>query len=215
MNLFFDLDGTLIDSRADLATSVNLTRADFGLPPLPQDEVVRSVGDGMIVLLERTCPELAERFTDALTVMRAHYAENLAVQTTLYPGIPDALDQLGRAGYSLAVVSNKPAVFIPPILRKLDIARFFQAVVGGGDTAELKPSPAMLRIAAERMDTRLFPEDWVIGDHQTDLAMGRAAGLRRCLCTYGFGMPGGETFDASVDEPSEIPGVIEQMKMEK
>lgn len=204
MNVFFDLDGTLIDSRADLAVSVNLTRAAYGLEPLPLKCVVAAVGEGMTNLLIRTCPELTEKLEEALPVMRTHYAANLTGATTLYPGIGEVIHALRAKGCALAVVSNKPAAFIAPILSRFGVLEAFSAIVGGGDTPRLKPDPAPLHLAARRMATEITPADWVIGDHHTDLEMARTLGLNSCYCAYGFGDPRGETATARAETPAEI-----------
>ncbi len=208
MNAFFDLDGTLIDSRADLAASVNLTRAAYSLPPLPQSQIVAAVGEGMTNLLTRTCPELAGKIDAALPVMRAHYAANLTGATTLYPGVEPMLRALRANGFTLAVVSNKPAPFIAPILRRFGLLEAFSAIVGGGDTPLLKPDPAPLLLAAQRMRAPLTPADWVIGDHHTDLAMARSLGLKSCFCTYGFGDARGETANAAAASPAAVTACI-------
>ena len=108
------------------------------------------------------------------------------------------------SGWRLAVVTNKPGPVTRPILEGLGIARFFGAVVGGGDTPALKPDPAPLRLAAERLGVTLDADDWMAGDNFTDLAAGRHAGLRRCFCRYGFGEPRDETWDLAIDRFADL-----------
>ncbi|NLG00670.1 MAG: HAD-IA family hydrolase, partial [Lentisphaerae bacterium] len=122
----------------------------------------------------------------------------------LYPGVADTLEALCAAGWRLAVVTNKPGPVTRPILEGLGIARFFGAVVGGGDTPALKPDPAPLRLAAERMGVTLDADDWMAGDNFTDLEAGRRAGLRRCFCSYGFGEPREETWDLAIDRFADL-----------
>ncbi len=85
--LFFDLDGTLIDSRGDIANSVNLTRADYGLPPLPLAEVTKMVGNGARQLMLRAMPGFEERIDELVENNRRQYAEHLVVHTFVYPGV--------------------------------------------------------------------------------------------------------------------------------
>ena len=202
--VFFDLDGTLIDSRADLAAAVNCTRGDFDLPSLPPERVAAFVGEGLRRLVERALPEFPARVEEAVTRTRGHYREHLLDQTTLYPGVADGLQRLVAQGWRCAVVTNKPREFVDLLLQGLGIDRLFGALVGGGETAALKPDPAPLRLAAERLGRRDLVGCWIAGDHFTDLEAGRRAGIRRCYCRYGFGDPRDEPYDLAVDSLVEM-----------
>ena len=204
----FDLDGTLIDSRADLALAVNLTRQDFGLPPKPQEAVVACVGEGVRVLIERALPECPELWDAMLIRQRENYRAHLLDQTCLYPGVKETLSALCGAGWRLGVVTNKPGVFTRPILESLGVLTYFGAVVGGGDCPALKPDPAPLRLAAKQLGVTLAPDDWMIGDHVTDLEAGFRAGLRRCFCRYGFGEARGAAYDLAVDRLEAFLAVV-------
>ncbi len=205
----FDLDGTLIDSRADIALAVNLTRQDFGLAPRPAREIEACVGEGVPALIQRAIPERPDLWPALLARQRAHYRAHYLDQTTLYPGVVEALNGLQAAGWRLAVVTNKPADVTTPILEGLGILHYFGAVVGGGDCAVLKPDPAPLRLAAERMGVALTPADWMVGDHFADLEAGARAGMRRCFCRYGFGDARGESYELAVDRLDEFVSVCE------
>ena len=196
--LFFDLDGTLIDSRKDIAHSVNLTRADYGLGPLPLDEITGMVGNGARQLLLRAMPDHAAEIDQLQINNRQHYHDFPVVHTTVYPGVPEALASLRALGCRMAVTSNKTSTMIPRILERLGILKYFDVTVGAGDVPVLKPDPGLLYLAAERMGVPVRPTDWVIGDHYTDLAVGRHAGVKVCHCAYGFGNPRGERFDFQV-----------------
>ncbi len=201
--VIFDLDGTLIDSRADLALAVNLTRADLGLAPLPQDQVVGYVGEGVRKLLARALPECPERLDQALAINQRHYQAHLLDRTCLYPGVRPALEALAGRGLRLMVVTNKPRDFTDRILEGLGIAPLLAAVVGGGDCPQLKPDPAPLYLALGRAGCSA-QGSWIAGDHFTDLEAGRRAGLKRCYCRYGFGAPGSEGWDLAVDRLAEL-----------
>ena len=195
--VLLDLDGTLIDSRADLATGVNLTRRDLGLAPLPSAQIAGYVGDGVRKLLARALPECPGRLEEALALNHRHYCAHLLDETRLYPGTLEALTRLGEAGWLLAVVTNKPRSFTDLILAGLGVAPLLAAVVGGGDCPALKPDPAPLHLALDACGAR--PEvSWMVGDHCTDLEAGRRAGLLRCYCAFGFGEPRGEAWDLEV-----------------
>jgi len=203
----FDLDGTLIDSRADLALAVNLTRQEFGLTPKPQEAIVACVGEGMRVLIERAIPERPELWESMLARQRENYRAHFLDETRLYPGVKDALSALRSDGWKLGVVTNKPGVFSRPILEGLGVLNFFGAVVGGGDCPKLKPDPAPLLLAAAQLGVSLDASDWMIGDHVTDLQSGHNAGLRCCFCRYGFGESRGVAYDLAVDRLDEFLAV--------
>ena len=179
----FDLDGTLVDSLADLATAVNLLRRDLSLPPLDLATVRRHVGDGATALVTRSLPPGAftparlERFLDL-------YGVHLLEQTRPYPGIVPFLER--RRQLPLAVVTNKPLGLSQRLLRGLDLDRFFPVVIGGDSCAEKKPAPAQVLLALERLGAD--PAGAVmLGDHHTDLRAGRAAGIATCFCAWGIG----------------------------
>ena len=204
----FDLDGTLIDSRADLARAVNRTRQDFGLPPKSEAEVVACVGEGVRLLIERAIPERPDLWEAMLSRQRENYRAHCLDHTTLYPGVKETLRALAAAGWRLAVVTNKPGPVTRPILEGLGIAGCFGAVVGGGDCPVLKPDPAPLRQAAAQLGVTLGAEDWMVGDNFTDLEAGRRAGVRRCFCRFGFGEPRGESFDVAIGRMDEFLAVV-------
>jgi phosphoglycolate phosphatase len=202
--VFFDLDGTLIDSRADLATAVNLTRREFGLPELPAGLLTSYVGEGLRRLVARAMPANFSRLDEAVACARVQYGVHLLDRTALYPGVADALRMLGAHGWKRAVVTNKPREFIRPILDGLGVAGEFETLVGGGDTAVFKPDPAPVLLAAARLGIADLRGSWAAGDHFTDMEAGRRLGLQRCFCRYGFGELRGEGFDLAVDSLVEL-----------
>src|SRR5262249_34705467 len=146
-----DLDGTLVDSRRDLAESVNTTLESYGAPVLAEDVVGRMVGNGAPTLVARAFEAAGlERPPDALDRFLAIYHGRLLMHTRPYPGIPEALDVLG-ARAALAVLTNKPRQPTLAILEGLDLARHFdpRAVVGGDGPFPRKPEPNGLRHLAD------------------------------------------------------------------
>ena len=206
----FDLDGTLIDSRADLACAVNLTRKDFGLPPLPLDSVTCCVGHGVANLLLSTIPELpAAEIDNTLAIYRAHYRAHLLDETRAYPGIPELLQHLRADGHRLAVVTNKGRAASLAILDGLKLLPFFDVIVGDGDAPALKPDPVPLHFAARQLGRDLLSSDWMIGDQDTDLRAGASAGIQTCFCRWGFSgsvAPCAATFCA--DTPNEFHALL-------
>ena len=189
--LMFDLDGTLIDSRLDICTAVNLLRANYDLPPLSIETVTRYVGDGIDKLVERSLRGYPVNIEKATRECAEYYRRHLHDETTLYPGVLDGLQRLRMAGYLLALISNKPAAACREIVRHFKIAMLFAIVLGGGDTKHLKPHPEPLLATMSKL--RAGPENsWMIGDHKTDLEAARRAGIRSGFIKYGMGEPGGE-----------------------
>ena len=190
----FDLDGTLIDSRADLAAATNAMRALHGLPALPLEKVASYVGDGVRVLAARALEGAAVDPDRAAREISAAYAEHLTDRTTAYPGVDAGLRALRAAGHDLALVTNKPAPHARRLMDHFGWTPLFAAILGGGDTAELKPSPLPLQTAMQR--TGHGPETtWMVGDHHTDLEAARRAGVKSIYLASGIGHPGAETPD--------------------
>ena len=190
--LVFDLDGTLVDSQRDLGAAVNLTRADFKLPPLALKTIVSHVGNGGRSLMERCLADAPVDLEDVYARWKTHYREHLTVETTLYPGVADGLRALAAAGHTLAVATNKPQQASDLIVRHFGLEPFFYAVLGGGGPCALKPDPAMLETLMAQ--TGFAPaQTWMIGDNYTDLECARRAGVRSLFLTYGYGEPRGET----------------------
>jgi phosphoglycolate phosphatase len=199
--ILFDLDGTLVDSREDLATAVNLVRADLGAPALPVATVAGFVGDGVPILVARSLADLGggvdlERAGES---MREHYAAHLTDRSYVYEGVREALARLRDAGLLLAVVTNKPEAPAREICARLGLLPALGAVVGGDTCRERKPHPEPLAAALRRLGADA-PGSWMVGDGRNDLAAGRRLGLRRCFARYGFGAPGDEGWDLAVDD---------------
>jgi len=194
----FDLDGTLTDTRDDLTLAVNLTRADYNLPPVERDFVVANVGNGVKALIDGTFDPLPESYELILQRYKDHYAAHFLDNTILYPGVEHTLLTMHAAGWKMGVVTNKPSLFAAPILEGLGVVHLFDAIVGGGDCEKMKPDPASLYLAAEKMGVTLDTSDWMIGDHVTDLESGKRAGLQTCFCEFGMGESRGVPYDVAV-----------------
>jgi 2-phosphoglycolate phosphatase len=200
----FDLDGTLTDTRDDLTLAVNLTRADYNLPPVDRDFVISLVGNGVKPLIEGAFAPLPESYEQILKRYKDHYAAHFLVNTKLYPEVEKTLKAMQSAGWKLGVVTNKPSIFAAPILEGLNAAHFFEAIVGGGDTENLKPHPEPLYLAAEKMGVVLDSRDWMIGDHITDLESGKNAGVQTCFCEFGMGETRGALYDVAIQQMDEL-----------
>jgi phosphoglycolate phosphatase len=185
----FDLDGTLIDSKADIANSVNLVLARLDLSPLPVSRIVDFVGKGVKKLLERTLREIHHRepedslIEQGIEFFREEYRNHLLDNTCLYKNVEEALNRLSWA--DLAVVSNKPERYSRPILEGLEIADRFIAIFGEETTHAYKPDPAPLKVAMEFCGA-VPSETVMIGDSSIDIEAGKAAGVTTCAVTGGY-----------------------------
>ena len=194
--VFFDIDGTLFDTKADLAATVNHVRRDLGLAEKPDGEVIACVGQGAKYLLEHAIPECfgdgapaARPYDEVWEAFRARYAEHCCERVVPYPGVRRTLDELRDRGWLLGVNTNKPNYAVRMILEKFGFTRYFgAAVVADGDGVDLKPNAASLRACASRLrGHRLSSHDWMVGDNWTDMQCAANAGVRGAFCTYGFG----------------------------
>jgi len=186
----FDLDGTLIDSRRDLADAANALIVERGGAPLEVDRIASMVGEGAAKLVMRAM-KAANLTRDDLDAALARflelYDERLLAHTRLYHGTRDMLETL-RARATLAVLTNKPQRPTERILDGLGIAPFFTHVVGGDTAHGRKPDPAGLRYLMSAAGAAVDGTT-MIGDSAIDLRTARAAGVRCCLVRYGFGFP--------------------------
>jgi phosphoglycolate phosphatase len=185
----FDLDGTLIDSRADITSSLNLMLARMRLRPLHESRVADFVGSGVLKLVERALREITGHVPESdlvesgILLFREEYGNHLLDRTRLCPGVSEALDSLSWA--SFAVVTNKPESFSRQILAGLGIENRFCTILGGDSVQKRKPHPealfqAMASCRASRTETAM------IGDSAVDIEAGRAAGVTTCGVLGGF-----------------------------
>ena len=198
-----DLDGTLIDSRADLAKAVNLTRRSRGLPELDIPTVTSYIGDGARKLVERAFRGTGVDVDSALEEVQIHYRDVMLDATYAYPTVVEGLETLKSHGFKLAIVTNKPHQHVSAILEALGLLGFFDSIRGGSSELPLKPDPAMLFAAAEDCGAKAG-DGWIVGDNHTDIASGRAAGTRVCFANYGFGDARGMESDIEIDSFAEF-----------
>jgi phosphoglycolate phosphatase len=184
--VLFDLDGTLADTLADLASATNWALQQVGCPPCTVDSYRYKVGDGAREMCERALPADKQGLADdVLRLMGQQYDKHCFDLTRLYPGIADLISALTQRRLSLAVLSNKPDEFTKRV-----IAHYFQpspfAIVRGQlPNVPLKPDPtAALQIAQE---LGIQPAHWLyLGDTNTDMHTARAAGMRPIGVLWGF-----------------------------
>jgi phosphoglycolate phosphatase len=196
----FDLDGTLVDSRKDLADSANATLTSYGAQPLSEETIGRMVGDGAPTLIARAFEANGlARPSGALDRFLSLYDDRLLNHTRPYAGIPELLADLA-SGTALAVLTNKPLAAARRILTGLDLSRHFEPdrVVGGDGPFPRKPDPGGLRhlmaLAGAAPDVTVL-----VGDSAVDWRTASAAATKICLARYGFGWEGFPTDQLGAD----------------
>ena len=184
----FDLDGTLVDSRRDLARSANDLIVQAGGQPLAEERIVRMVGDGARRLVERAfeASGLGTPEDRHLEEFLAIYDRRLVETTRPYEGVGDLLAGIARSA-TVALVTNKPAAPTRRLLEIFELMPFFSTVTGGDGPFPRKPSPESTRSAMERAGA--LPADTLfVGDSHVDVRTARSAGVQFCLAGYGFGV---------------------------
>jgi phosphoglycolate phosphatase len=182
----FDLDGTLVDTRADLAAATNHVLESFGLAPIDPTSVYALVGEGARRLVERALgPERAELVDEGVRRFLAYYGTHLLDSARLYDGVAIALDRLADAGATLSVLTNKPEGMSRTILDGLGIGGRFRAIVGGDSLPTRKPDPAGLLLLRGITETPL-DRMLLVGDSAIDVAT--AANGRTDFCGVGWGL---------------------------
>jgi phosphoglycolate phosphatase len=185
--LIFDLDGTLIDSRLDLAHAVNATRAEMGKGPLPHETIYTYVGNGAPVLIQRAMgPNVAaEETAAALEFFLDYYRRHAVDYTKLYPGVKESLEGLHKAGVAMAVLTNKPVRISRAIVEHFDLSRLLARTYGGNSFDRKKPDPVGIDTLREELGVSR-EETWMVGDSYVDVQTARNAGVPVCGVTWGF-----------------------------
>jgi len=185
----FDLDGTLLDTIADLAEACRRMLEEIGAPPRSPAEVHCFVGKGMAVLVERCLthgtPPTAEALHAAIESFKRHYAAVNGEFSQIYPGVLDGLQAWRESGLKLGVVTNKPGMFTEALIERMGLADYFDVIVSGDTTAHKKPHPEPILHACRLFNVR--PDrNLHIGDSENDILAARAAGSPTFCVPYGY-----------------------------
>lgn len=183
----FDLDGTLVDSRRDIASSANLLLGELGAEPLPEERIGDMVGEGARTLVRRliTAAAVDVDLREAFERFLAIYDEHLVDHTALYPGVSGAIDAAAEVA-QLAILTNKPQHHTDRLLEALGIRQHFVAALGGDTSFPRKPDPSAFIDLARRTGATVA-ETIMVGDSTVDLETARRASAIPCMVTYGFG----------------------------
>lgn len=184
--VIFDLDGTLLNTLADLRTAVNLALAAYGLPERSLEEVRKAVGNGIRKLISRSVPAGTHAETEEKIFLRfkEEYKLHCSDETVPYPGVLELLKRLREEDYLLAVVSNK-ADFAVQELMKQYFSKLYDVALGETEGIARKPAPDMVKEVLNRLDVEKVDAVYV-GDSEVDVETARNTGLP-CICvTWGF-----------------------------
>lgn len=207
----FDLDGTLLDSVPDLAVAADQAVQALGYPGVSEEKVRDYVGNGADVLVGRALsqsmtidPELSsELLVKARELFDDFYDKSGHKLSHLYPAVKETLSELQQAGFTLALVTNKPSKFVPEILEQHGIDRFFVDVLGGDAFPEKKPNPVALNWLMEKHNCQ--PQEMLmVGDSKNDILAAKNAGCYSFGLTYGYNH--GEPISAS--KPDFVADII-------
>jgi phosphoglycolate phosphatase len=219
--ILFDLDGTLIDSSADLCHTVGILLQQEGLPPLSVKAMESLLGHGLKQMLLDTFHVSGRDLDDKeLQRLRAAfdkiYVSVIPKPSCLYNGVVAFLEQLNAQGVKCGLCTNKGEVHTKRLLDQLNLTGHFQAIIGGDTTPKLKPDPLPLLTALEIL--KVVPENAVmIGDHMNDVNAARAAGLKSIAVRYGYTRewPSQPQPDAFINSMGECTGILSSLFLEK
>ncbi|GAA4360120.1 phosphoglycolate phosphatase [Kangiella marina] len=201
--VIFDLDGTLVDSAADIQIAANHTFLELDLPEQPLTQIKRWIGGGAQVFVEQALHHFGknEWFEKTYELFMQCYRALPADRTIMFEGVQGFIQCLKLANIKMAVVSNKPHELIEPILKHLDIERYFEVVLGGDSLAEKKPSPEPLLHVCRQLDIK--PENsWMVGDSSKDSQAAANAKMPFVGVSYGYALM------ASDIRPQEVPHTV-------
>ena len=184
--IIFDLDCTLVDSRQDIASSVNEVLEQLNRPKLPNDRIYGFIGNGVRRLVERSLGDALDQDVDrALDMFLPIYRRRLLETTRPYPGVPEALDEL-RHNRTLAVLTNKPKRESVLLLEGLELASYFRFVYGGESFPARKPNPIGVQSLIDSTGAKR-EQTLMVGDSHIDYETARNANIPICMVSYGLG----------------------------
>ncbi|MCD6460508.1 HAD-IA family hydrolase [bacterium] len=185
--IIFDLDGTIINSLADITDSFNYALAECGRVPFTLTQVKQMIGTGVDNFLKQALG----KNTDPAVFIRVHdyfikhYRTNLSTKTCCYQGIKNMLCTI-NGNRQITVLSNKNQEFISPILSNLRISDYFSAWLGGDNPYGKKPSPESINYLINKFSVKK-EETLIIGDMPVDIKTAKASGVSSCAVLWGYG----------------------------
>lgn len=184
----FDLDGTLVDSAPDLAIAVDALLVSQGKETAGEDRVRQWIGFGAAKLVQQVM-EWADidngLYEECYRVFITTYQKNLTAKTILFPHVIDLLKALKTNKVPIALITNKPSLFVKPVLDHFELTDYFSWILGAEALPEKKPSPMPLMHCVEAIEADVA-QCLMIGDSLTDYRAAKAAGMKSAIVTYGY-----------------------------
>lgn len=208
--VLFDMDGTLLDTRQDIARAANNARQELGLSMLSIEDVVRAVGDGVNLFVSRvTYPQTDARFPEAKKVFMRHYAENVTGATKPYDGILELLESLRKKSVPMGIVSNKPASLVDELVRYFGWQSYFLTWLGGDSTEKPKPDKGPLLHALKQTGLRESHPLIMVGDGHQDILAAKSMGCEAVWVSWGFNPePSTEYPSFRADHPRDVGAFV-------
>lgn len=190
-NIFFDLDGTLIDSAGDITVAINTMRKNFNLEPVSKDIVANVIGKGYpntvrkMLGLDLDDIHIENIIDEAIQIVSDTYISLNSANTTIYTGVLKTLQCLQQKNIRMAIVTNKEEGAAIETLQHLGLGKYFEAIVGGDTTDNYKPNPEPLMYAIKQLDASIS-ESIMVGDSINDYKCAEACGMKTILLNYGY-----------------------------
>jgi phosphoglycolate phosphatase len=203
--ILFDLDGTITDSAEGIVNSVIYALNVKGIPYSGKQELRRFVGPPLKDSFREYCNFSEEEAIDAVRIFREYFTEKGIYENAVYDGVPEMLDTLGKAGFTLAVATSKPEAFAEQILERFDLAKYFTVISGASMDGTTKP--IVIRQALERLGVKPSASVLMVGDREHDILGAKEVGISSLGVLYGYGSKEELTIanaDYIVQTPEEI-----------
>lgn len=208
-SIFFDVDGTLVDGRKDIANAMNHALRVLGRPELPEPVISSHIGYGVKDLISKCLGSSDEKTVEKATKLYSdHYIAHAADETVLYPHAVELLEYLKDK--RKFILTNRYASFAEVALRGLGIAGYFEEIIGGDDESCIKPSACIVDKAVERLKVDK-KRSIIVGDMSVDVMTGKNSGVPTCWVTYGLGKAEDVVPlkpDYVIDDLIELKGII-------
>mgnify|MGYP001009503895 FL=1 len=183
--MIFDFDGTLVQSGEDISNSVKFTLAALNLPSIDQQEILTFIGDGVVKLIERAIGDAGKTYQEqAMAIFTDHYNRHMLDHAALYPGVYDLLRHF--SGKRKIILTNKRYKFTEKMASALNIADFFDEIIGADSTPYIKPDPQLIKTVLERFPVEK-KKTIIIGDGVNDILLARNSGIVSCAFLNGLG----------------------------